>query len=410
MEEGLTTEHSSELLANAGEDFLNGGGVADEGSSHLETTRRDIAHGGHDVVGDPGSEVGGVLGLDIEHLLVNFLGGHTAAERGNTGEIETTTGIAGSHHVLVIEHLGGELGDGEGTIDLGSAGGKRSETSNVEVHTDEGLQVDIELTEVGVELAWEAEAAGDTRHNQGDEVVQVTEGGAGELEGTEAYIIKGLVINAEDLISRLDQLVDGEGTVVGFNDSIGNLGRGDDGESGQDTVWILFTELGEHQGTHTGTGTTTEGVAELEALEAITGLSFFADGVENGIDEFSAFGIITLGPVVTSSGLTEDKVVGTEELAEWAGTDRIHGTGLEIDEDGTGDITTTGGFIVIDVDTLDLEFRVSAIFTGRVYAVLVRNDLPELGTDLVTTLACLDMYDFSHVNAKVGGGECGFFI
>lgn len=40
----------------------------------------------------------------------------------------------------------------------------------------------------------------------------------------------------------------------------------------------------------------------------------------------------------TSSTLTEDEVVGTEELTKWTSPDRIHGTGFEIDKDGTRDI------------------------------------------------------------------------
>jgi len=35
--------------------------------------------------------------------------------------------------------------------------------------------------------------------------------------------------------------------------------------------------------------------------------------------------------------------------------------------------------------------------TGRVNTVLVGDDFPELGTDLVTALACLDMNNFSHL-------------
>lgn len=88
---------------------------------------------------DPWSEIAGVLGLDVEHLLVNFFGGHTTTEGSNTSKIETTTWITSSHHVLVIEHLGGKLWDGKSTIDLGTTGGEWSETSNVEVHTDEWL-------------------------------------------------------------------------------------------------------------------------------------------------------------------------------------------------------------------------------------------------------------------------------
>ena len=38
--------------------------------------------GGLDVVGDPLNEVRGVLVLDVEHLLVDLLGGHAATEHG----------------------------------------------------------------------------------------------------------------------------------------------------------------------------------------------------------------------------------------------------------------------------------------------------------------------------------------
>jgi len=80
MEEGLAAEHSSELLADTLEHLLDGGGVSEEGDSHLEALGWDIAHAGLDVVGDPLNEVGRVLVLDVEHLLVNLLGGHTATE------------------------------------------------------------------------------------------------------------------------------------------------------------------------------------------------------------------------------------------------------------------------------------------------------------------------------------------
>ena len=43
---------------------------------------------------------------------------------------------------------------------------------------------------------------------------------------------------------------------------------------------------------------------------------------------------MTLGPVVTSSGLTENKVIGTEQLTERTCTDGIHGTRLQIHQDG----------------------------------------------------------------------------
>ena len=68
---------------------------------------------------------------------------------------------------------------------------------------------------------------------------------------------------------------------------------------------------------------------------------------------------MALGPVVAGTGLAEDKVVGTEELAERSGTDAVHGAGLEVHEDGTGDVASAGGLVEVDVDALELKVRVT---------------------------------------------------
>jgi hypothetical protein len=76
------------------------------------------------------------------------------------------------------------------------------------METGEGDQVHSELSEVRVELTWETEAASDTGKGSGDEMVKITIGWGGELESSEADVIKGLVINAHNLISVFDELMD----------------------------------------------------------------------------------------------------------------------------------------------------------------------------------------------------------
>jgi len=105
---------------------------------------------------------------------------------------------------------------------------------------------------------------------------------------------------------------------------------------------------------------------------------------------------MTLGPVVTGTGLTEDKVVWSEELTEWAGSDGVHGTWLEIHENSSWYVSTSSGLVIVNVDSLELEIGVSVVCTGWVNSVLVGNNFPELGTDLVTALTGLNMNDFSH--------------
>ena len=143
----------------------------------------------------------------------------------------------------------------------------------------------------------------------------------------------------------LNELVDGEGGVVGLNNGVGDLGGGDDGEGSHHTIGELLTDLGDQEGTHTGTGTTTKGVGDLETLKAVATFGLTADDVDNLVDQLGTLSVVTLGPVVTSTGLAEDEVVGAEELTERTGTDGIHGTGLKVDKDGTRNILVAASLV-----------------------------------------------------------------
>merc|ERR1719389_878395 len=397
VKESLTTEHASELLRHTLPELLDGGRVAKEDGGHLQALWWDIANGRLDVVGDPLNKVARVLVLDVKHLLINLLGGHAATEEGGAGEVAAVTGIGGAHHVLGIEHLLGELWHGQGTVLLGATGGEWGEACEEEVETGEWNQVDSELTQVRVELTGEPDAASHTGHACGAKVVQVAIGWGGELEGTEADVVQGLVVHAHTLVGVLDKLVDGEGGIVWLDDGVGHLGRWHNGEGKHHTVGVLLTDLGDQESSHTSASTASKRVGELEALEAIAGLGLLADDVKDGIDELGSLGVVALGPVVTSAGLAKDKVVGAEELTERSGTDGIHGTGLEVHQDGAGHVAASGCLVVVHVDALELQVGVAMVCTSGVNAVLVGDDLPELGTDLVTTLASLDVDKFTHV-------------
>ena len=53
MQEGLSSEHGSELFRNSLENFLDGRRVADEGGAHGEVARGHVADGSLHVVRDP---------------------------------------------------------------------------------------------------------------------------------------------------------------------------------------------------------------------------------------------------------------------------------------------------------------------------------------------------------------------
>ena len=54
---------------------------------------------------------------------------------------------------------------------------------------------------------WEAQAAGDARHDSRDEVVEVPEGWGGQLEGAEADVVQCLIVQHHALVGVLHQLV-----------------------------------------------------------------------------------------------------------------------------------------------------------------------------------------------------------
>ena len=142
MKEGLSPEHSGELLGNPLENLLNGCGVTHKGGGHFETSGRNVANAGHNVVGDPLNEVAAVLVLDTQHLFVNFLHGHSSSEDGGNCEVSAVSGVAGCHHVLGIKHLLGQFWDSQGSVLLAPTRSQRSKAWHEKVQPGEGNHVD----------------------------------------------------------------------------------------------------------------------------------------------------------------------------------------------------------------------------------------------------------------------------
>merc|ERR1719272_822913 len=354
VQESFATEHRGEVLCDTLEHFLDCSGVSCEGDSHLQALWWDVAHTAFDVVGNPLDEVGGILILHIEHLFINLLGGHTPSEECRCGQVAAVTRVRRAHHVLGIKHLLSELRDCQCTVLLGSARCEWSEAGHEEVQARERDEVDCNLAEIAVQLTWKAEAACHAAHGCADEVVQVSVCGCCQLQCAKADVVKRFVVKQEALIGVCDELVEGQDRVVWLDDSVRNLWRWDHGECLHDTIWVLFADLGDEESAHACTGAATEGMAQLEALETVTSFSLLANDIEDGVDEFRSLGVMTLGPIVSCSGLAKDEIVRAEQLTEWTSTHTVHGAGLKVHKNRARNIASTSCFVEIDIDAFQL--------------------------------------------------------
>ena len=106
---------------------------------------------------------------------------------------------------------------------LGTASSQWSKAWHEKVEPGEGHHVHRQLPQVRVQLPREPQTGGHARHSEGDQVIEVSVGGVGQLQGPEADVIQRLIVNAESLISVLHQLMHREGGIVGLNHSVGNL-------------------------------------------------------------------------------------------------------------------------------------------------------------------------------------------
>ena len=161
---------------------------------------------------------------------------------------------------------------------------------------------------------------------------------------------------------------------------------------------VINGESLEEEGTETGTGTTTDGVEDEEALETSALIGELADSVEAEINDLLTNGVVTTGEVVGGILLTRDELLGVEELSVGSGTDLIDDGGLEIEEDSAGDVLagTSLGEEGVESIVATTDGLVGGHLSIGLNSVLEAEKFPTGVTNLDTGLSDVDRDDFTH--------------
>ena len=171
-------------------------------------------------------------------------------------------------------------------------------------------------------------------HTLSDQTVQVLVVGTLNAEVAAADVVDGLVVNHEGAVGVLEGGLGGEDGCEGLDNGGGDLRSRVDAELELALLAVVDGETLHEEGTETGTGTTTEGVEDEEALETRAVVGDVADLVEDLVNELLADGVVATGVVVRGILLAGDHLLRVEEGAVGAGADLIDDVGLEIAVDG----------------------------------------------------------------------------
>jgi hypothetical protein len=250
----------------------------------------------------------------------------------------------------------------------------------------------LELSHINVEGAIESKRSSQRGDDLSEEAVQVCVGRALNVEGSAADVVHGFVVEHDSNVGVLEERVSGEHRVVGLNDGGGDLRCRVHSETELGLLAVVDGETLKKERAQTGTGTTTDGVEDEEALETSAVVSQLANTVEGEVNNFLANGVVTTGVVVGSILLAGDQLFGVEQLAVSASADLIDDSRLKVEEDATRDVLASTSLREEGVESV---VAAANGLVGRhlaigLDAVLEAVELPAGVTDLNTGLSEVD--------------------
>mmetsp|Transcript_60546 Transcript_60546/g.69081 ORF Transcript_60546/g.69081 Transcript_60546/m.69081 type:complete len:448 (-) Transcript_60546:113-1456(-) len=392
--------HKIELMIDSGENFSDGSRVGDHANSSHDLSQISSGNDGGRLVIDTALETGGApvdkldgsLSLDGGDGSVDILGDDITSVHHTTGHIFTVTRITLSHHGGGLEGGVGDFSNGQLLVisllggDDGSIRGKHKMNSGV------GHQVGLEFSNIDVEGTIESQRGGQRGDNLRDQSVQVGVSGSFDVQRSSGNIVDGFVIQHNSDISMFQQRVSGQHGVVGLDDSVGDLGRGVDGETQLGFLTVINRQSFQKERSQTGSGSTTDGVENQETLQTGTVISQLSDSVQAKIDDFFTNGVVTSGEVVGGIFLSGDQLFGMEQLSVGSGSNFIDDSRFQIEEDGSGNVLSGTSFREKGVESIitTTDGLVRGHLTIRLDTVLQTEEFPAGVTDLDTSLSDVD--------------------
>jgi len=259
-------------------------------------------------------------------------------------------------------------------------------------------QIGLEFGDIDVEGTIETQGSGQRGDDLGQQTIEVSVGGALDVQRTTANVVQRLVVNLIGDIGVFKERMDTQDGVVRFDNRGGNLRTAPHGERDLGLLAVVDGEALEQKAAKTGTSTTSDGVVQQETLKTGAVVSQLANAIEDEVNNFLSNCVVATSEIVCSIFFTGDQLLRVKQLTVGTSADLINDRGLQIDEDGTGNVLAGAGLgekgvegIITATDGL-----VGRHLAIRLDTVLEAEKLPASVTDLNTGLTDVDANNFTH--------------
>mmetsp|Transcript_75849 Transcript_75849/g.190841 ORF Transcript_75849/g.190841 Transcript_75849/m.190841 type:complete len:226 (-) Transcript_75849:304-981(-) len=219
-----------------------------------------------------------------------------------------------------------------------------------------GDQVRVHLPEVRVEGTFEAQARGETRHAERNYVVHLLSFRHLRAHRLLADVPQSSIVKEEALVGVFQQILVGQRSVVGFHRDVAHAGRGHQREGLHDALAApvqVVPERSQQQACEAGAGASSDGVAELQSLQAIATLGLLADQIEHVVRQVGALRVEGLGVAIARTLVVADNAFGPVEVTQRARSHLSQVLHIEVDKQTPGHVArlpACGGQALVEED------------------------------------------------------------
>eukprot|EP00962_Isochrysis_galbana_P018968 scaffold5504_cov101-Isochrysis_galbana.AAC.5 len=351
VDEGALGVHQVELVVDTRVEFGDARRVGHhgDGAHHLgqvasgHDRRRLVVDAALEAGRAPVDKLDGALGLNGGHRRIDVLGHHVATVHEAARHVLAVARVNLDEHGGRLEDRVGDLGDRELLVVrlLGRDDGRERGDGQVDARVRH--QVGLELGQVHVERAVEAERGGHRRDDLRGQAVKVGVRRALDVEVAAANVIERLVVDHECDVGVLEQRVSRQDAVVRLDHRSRDLRCRVDGKRHLGLAAVVDRQALQKEGAEAGAGATADGVEGKEALQAGAVVRQLADAVEHKVDDLLADGVVAARVVVGRVLLAGNKLLRVVELAVGAGADLVDHGRFEVDEDGARNVLARAG-------------------------------------------------------------------